>query len=72
MTRTIEAIFENGVLKPVEQLDLPEHQKVQVLIEAEMPSGQGNRAWHWQESRSIMDGFDGAVSDEVVRQRDQR
>lgn len=69
MTRTIEAVFEDGVLKPVNQLDLPEHQKVHVLIEVDsLVAGEGH-AWHWQESRSINDGFDGSVADEVLRQR---
>ena len=32
MTRTITATFENGVLKPAEPLDLPEHAQVQITI----------------------------------------
>ena len=33
MPLTIEAIYENGVLKPVEQLPLQEHEKVTVTIQ---------------------------------------
>lgn len=32
MHRVIEAIYEQGMLKPVETLDLPEHQRVRLTI----------------------------------------
>lgn len=32
MPRIIEAVFENGVIKPLEALDLEEHQRVRVII----------------------------------------
>ncbi|MBF0559016.1 MAG: antitoxin family protein [Nitrospirae bacterium] len=35
MSTTVEAIFENGVLKPVVPLDIPEHTKVKVTVEDE-------------------------------------
>jgi predicted DNA-binding antitoxin AbrB/MazE fold protein len=33
MPKTIEAIYENGVFKPLEKIDLKEHQKVEIIIE---------------------------------------
>lgn len=33
VTRTITAIFEDGVLKPTQPLDLPEHAQVRLTIE---------------------------------------
>ena len=33
MTRQIEAVYENGVLRPVEPLDLEPHTRVRVTIE---------------------------------------
>jgi predicted DNA-binding antitoxin AbrB/MazE fold protein len=33
MDYILEAIFENGVLKPLESLKLPEHQKVMITIQ---------------------------------------
>ncbi len=33
MPRAIEAIYENGVLRPLEKLDLGEHQRVQVTLQ---------------------------------------
>jgi hypothetical protein len=40
MALTVEAVYEDGVFKPVRQLPLPEHQKVQltVLTAAEAPA----------------------------------
>jgi len=32
MTQTIEAVYEEGVLKPLQPLDLPEHQPVSITI----------------------------------------
>lgn len=34
MTKVIEAIFEDGVLTPLEPLELPERQRVRVTVEA--------------------------------------
>ena len=30
--KTLEAVYEQGVLRPLEQLDLPEHKRVKVTI----------------------------------------
>jgi predicted DNA-binding antitoxin AbrB/MazE fold protein len=35
MTITIEAIYEDGVLKPAEPLPLKEHEKVRITVEPE-------------------------------------
>ena len=35
MSRTVEAIFENGVLKPVAPLNISEHKRVTLTIEDE-------------------------------------
>jgi predicted DNA-binding antitoxin AbrB/MazE fold protein len=32
MTFTIDAVYENGVLKPAQPLPLPEHAKVQITL----------------------------------------
>jgi predicted DNA-binding antitoxin AbrB/MazE fold protein len=32
MTKRLEAIYENGVLRPLEPLNLPEHQRVMVIL----------------------------------------
>jgi len=37
MTITIDAIYEDGVLRPAEPLPLAEHEKVRVTVEAQLP-----------------------------------
>jgi predicted DNA-binding antitoxin AbrB/MazE fold protein len=39
MTKVIEVIYENGVFKPLEKVDLPEKTKLRIRIEAVKPSG---------------------------------
>ncbi len=39
MEKVIEAIYENGVFKPLERVDLPEKTKLRIRIEAVKPSG---------------------------------
>ncbi len=70
MTLALEAVFEDGVLKPLHPLDLPEHQKVQLVLETGAPvEAPGQKVWHWQEAQKIEDRFDGEAAAEVCRQR---
>jgi len=70
MTLAVEAIFENGVLKPLNPLGLAEHQKVHLIVETNTAATvTAQLQWHWQQSQAIEDGFAGAVADEVTRQR---
>lgn len=34
MNQTVPAIFENGVLRPLERLDLGEHERVVIVVQA--------------------------------------
>jgi predicted DNA-binding antitoxin AbrB/MazE fold protein len=34
MSKTIEAVYENGVFKPVKKIKLPEHKKLTIIIES--------------------------------------
>ena len=36
MSQMIHAVYEDGVLKPLEQLALGEHQQVQIIVEPEV------------------------------------
>jgi predicted DNA-binding antitoxin AbrB/MazE fold protein len=48
MARVIDAIYENGTLKPLEALDLPAHQRVRITIHEptiESPD-ETLEAWH--------------------------
>jgi predicted DNA-binding antitoxin AbrB/MazE fold protein len=48
MARVVEAIYENGMLKPLETLDLPEHQRVRITIHEPMVESPEEtlEAWH--------------------------
>ena len=37
MSQTITAVYENGVLRPLTPLTLPEHTEVQIVIEPRVP-----------------------------------
>jgi predicted DNA-binding antitoxin AbrB/MazE fold protein len=37
MSITVEAVYENGVLKPVQPLPLKEHEKVRIIVEPARP-----------------------------------
>ncbi len=39
MAKVIEVVYENGVFKPLEKVDLPEKTKLRIRIEAVKPSG---------------------------------
>ena len=41
MTDSIRAIYENGVFRPLDTPNLPEHQQVRLIVESIVPSTQG-------------------------------
>jgi predicted DNA-binding antitoxin AbrB/MazE fold protein len=64
MTRNLQAIYEKGVLRPLEPLDLREHQLVTVAITDEAP------AEPWLDTECLADcaaGVDDNVTLEQVR-----
>jgi len=48
MNQVLEAIYENGVLKPLKSLKLPEHQKVTITIQLPLVENpdQELESWH--------------------------
>jgi predicted DNA-binding antitoxin AbrB/MazE fold protein len=44
MLKTIEVIYENGVFKPIEKVDLKEHEKIRIILQPKVdsPSSHGN------------------------------
>jgi predicted DNA-binding antitoxin AbrB/MazE fold protein len=40
MHKTIEAIYENGVLKPLTPLDIKEHEKVEIILKEKASSAR--------------------------------
>jgi predicted DNA-binding antitoxin AbrB/MazE fold protein len=70
MTLAIDAVFENGVLKPLSPLCLGEHQKVHLVVETNFVTARpAEKAWHWQQAQALKDGFVGEVVEELTRQR---
>ena len=86
MTRTVSAVYENGVLRPSEPLPLAEHQKVNVTV-----SDAPDRAEAWldheymaaidamdesaptlEEVRQILSKTSGKLSDAIRAERDAR
>jgi hypothetical protein len=71
MALTVEAVYENGLLRPTQPLPLKEHQQVRVTIHAdvEIPSeaGPGSRGYgmlHWTGSVEDLDYLiEGAEND---------
>ena len=44
MSMIIDAIYENGVLRPLGSLDLAEHQQVRLIVDATAPGNASPRA----------------------------
>jgi predicted DNA-binding antitoxin AbrB/MazE fold protein len=56
MPLTVEAIYENGVLKPVEPLPLKEHERVLLqILPGETPLLRAYGILGWQESAELAD-----------------
>jgi predicted DNA-binding antitoxin AbrB/MazE fold protein len=66
--RTLEAVYENGVLRPLEPLDLREHQHVAVVV-SELPATQSaDELLDLDYMRACAPEADGNISLEAVRQ----
>ncbi len=39
---TVTAIYENGVFRPLEKVDLPEHARVEITVDDQPPSNSGS------------------------------
>jgi predicted DNA-binding antitoxin AbrB/MazE fold protein len=68
MSKRLEAVYENGVLRPLESLDLREHQRVTVVV-SEKPVTSPEEAWLdvecWQRCATEADE---SISLEAVRE----
>jgi len=61
MDRVIDAIYEQGLLKPLEALDLPEHQRVRITIHEPAEASPDETLEAWQ---GVYDG----LTDEEIAQ----
>jgi predicted DNA-binding antitoxin AbrB/MazE fold protein len=69
MTRTVSAVYENGVLRPSEPLPLDEHQKVNVTVSDTRDRADRAQAWLDHEYMATIDATDESAPtlDEVRR-----
>ena len=63
MTTVVEALYEQGWLKPVKPLLLPEHSRVQLTLTAEAAEDGGRPEWLIQSERSLMRVWDNPADD---------
>jgi predicted DNA-binding antitoxin AbrB/MazE fold protein len=58
MPKVIQAVYENGVFKPVGKIDLREHQQVEIVL-SEMPCAT-------QKTQGILKGLDDATINDIA------
>ena len=86
MEKTLQAVYKNGVLQPLEPLPLKEMQQVTVTI-ADSPAIDGDLAGYftpeewaaaaldgitWDDVRRALSKISGSLSDAVIAQRQER
>jgi predicted DNA-binding antitoxin AbrB/MazE fold protein len=88
MNRQVDAIYENGVLRPLEPLDLEEQQRVRItvsngdnedpladLLDTEFMERclrESNGAPGIEEVRRMLSKIKGSMADVIISQRDER
>jgi predicted DNA-binding antitoxin AbrB/MazE fold protein len=86
MQKTFEAVYEHGVLRPLEKLDLADFERVQVTISPISGMADEIAAYfepeEWEASkrddislaevRQALSSIRGSLSDAVIRSRDER
>ena len=86
MQKTFEAVYENGILRPLEALELANSEHVQVTISS-LPEPAGDLAAYFEpgeweaskrdditldEVRRALSSIRGSLSDTVIASRDER
>ena len=60
MDRVVEVIYEHGTLRPLEALDLPEHQRVRITIHEPSAESPDETLDAWQRV------YEGVAADEIA------
>ena len=63
MTTVVDAVYEQGWLKPLKPLLLPEHARVQLTLTEETSEGVERREWLAQSERTLMKVWDNSADD---------
>jgi predicted DNA-binding antitoxin AbrB/MazE fold protein len=84
MMRQLEAVYENGVLRPLEPLDFAEQQRVRITVSDQQPGPRidddvvqracaeiaaAGQIPSIEEVRAIMAKIPGSMSDDIIRDR---
>lgn len=85
MTKTLQAVYEKGVLRPLEPLDLREQQLVHVTLSEEAPpelwldaeclaacAGQADDAVSLEEVRAALAKIPGSLTEDFIAEREER
>jgi len=86
MEKTVQAVYRNGVLEPLEELQLEESQQVTITVAdsalgAEDPSGfftqeewakAGADNITWAETQRVLSNVPGSLAETVIEQREER
>ncbi len=63
MTTVVDAVYEQGWLKPLKPLLLPEHARVQLTLTAETANDVERQEWLAQSERTLMKVWDNSADD---------
>ena len=63
MTPVVDAVYEQGWLKPLTPLGLPEHARVQVTVTSETSDDVGRQEWLAQSERTLLKTWDNPADD---------
>jgi len=85
LKQQVEAIYENGVLRPLKPLELADQQRVRITIENGDPLAdlvdteyeewcalESKDAPSLEQARKILSKISGSLSDVIISERDQR
>ena len=63
MTTVVDAVYEQGWLKPLTPLGLPEHARVQLTLTAEVAADAERSEWLAQSERTLLRVWDNPADD---------
>lgn len=84
MSKTFPAVYENGVLRPLEAVDLPEHTQLTVVVRpdpsdwldhelmAEIDGAADEVAPSLEEVRAMLAHIPGSFTDDIREERDRQ
>lgn len=86
MSKKLEAVYENGVLRPLEPLDLREHERVTVIVSVtSVPEeewldmdclrfceSQADESIHLETVRTVLAKIPGSLTEDFIAERAER